>query len=58
MIQSSSHIVTPLGIKKNSVIIKILYDVTKGEIFLISLLITWANVNVGMCWSGPVSLRS
>ena len=45
-IQLSSHIVTPLGTKKNGVIIKILYYVTEGEVFLISLLITWANVNV------------
>ena len=45
-IQSSSHIVTPLETKKNGVIIKILYDVTKGKVFLISLLITWANINV------------
>src|SRR4051812_35984786 len=45
-IQSSSHIVTPLKTKKNGVIIKILHDVTKGKVFLISLLITWTNVNV------------
>ena len=46
LVQSSSFIVTPLRTKKNGVIIKILYDVTKWEVFLISLLITWANVNV------------
>ena len=39
-------IVTPLGTKKNGVIIKILYDVIKERVFLISLLVTWANVNV------------
>ena len=46
MIQSSFHIVTPLGTKKNGVIIKILYDVTKERFFLISLLVTWTNANV------------
>ena len=37
---------TPSGLKKNGVIIKILYGVTKEGDFLISLLVTWANVNV------------
>src|SRR5256885_16981518 len=46
IIQSTLSIVTPLGPKKNGVIIKILYDVTKERIFLISLLVTWANANV------------
>src|SRR5207247_857488 len=40
-LQSSPSIVTPLGTKKNGVIIKILYDVTKERFFLISLLVTW-----------------
>ena len=35
-----------MGPKKNGVIIKILYDVIKEKVFLISLLVTWANVNV------------
>src|SRR6185436_15411073 len=45
-IQSTLSIVTPLGTKKNGVIIKILYDVTKERFFLISLLVTWANAIV------------
>ena len=36
----------PSGPKKNGVIIKILYDVTKERGFLISLLVTRTNVNV------------
>src|SRR5256885_10410277 len=46
IIQSTLSIVTPLGTKKNNVIIKILYDVTKERFFLISLLVTWTNANV------------
>ena len=37
---------TPWDQKKNGMIIKILYDVTKERFFLISLLVTWANANV------------
>ena len=35
-----------MGPKKNGVIIKILYDVIKEKVFLISLLVTWAKTNV------------